>query len=200
MLSFILASVNVANAQSIIPKSKGAVGITFSGLGSNDAFYFQDIIGGGDYTGKGYYSLGVTYRHPLSNRFDLETGISYSNYKYRFSNASLGPDAPEPYNVTNGVVDIPVTVRFSFLKYLFVNGGLLIGINTKTENHLDDQSGIGSLVGIGAKYDMKNIPVGLFINPYYKIHNLLPFSMGRYNRRTDENGFRLGIIYNLPYN
>lgn len=49
------------NAQSIFSDSKGAIGITCSGLGDHDAFYFQDIIGGGDYDGRGYYSLGITY-------------------------------------------------------------------------------------------------------------------------------------------
>ena len=76
-----------------------------------------------------------------------------------------------------------------------MNGGLLLGIDTEKENHLDDQTGIGALIGVGAKYDLKNTPVGLFVNPYYKIHSLIPFSVDKYHIRTDESGFRFGIVY-----
>ncbi|RNC64231.1 outer membrane beta-barrel protein [Proteiniphilum sp. X52] len=188
------------NAQSTFSGSKGAIGITYSGLGDNDAFHFESLDGAGGYVGKGYYSLGITYIHPLAKRLDIETGISYGKYRYQFSNASLGPDAPEPYKVTNTVVDIPVTARWAFLKYFFLNGGLLLGIDTGKENHLDSQTGIGATIGVGAKYDLKNTGVSLFVNPYYKIHNLIPFSMGNYHLRTDESGFRLGVVYHLVDN
>ena len=195
LLSIFTAS-NV-NAQSSALDSKGAIGITYSGLGTNDAFYFESLDGAGASYGKGYYSLGITYIRPLAKNIDLETGISYNKYKYQFSNASLGPDAPEPYNGTNAVVDIPVTVRWTFLNYFFLNGGLLLGIDTEKENYLDNQTGIGAVIGIGAKYDLKNIPVGLFVNPYFNIHNLIPFSMENYHERTSEEGFRFGVVYYL---
>lgn len=185
------------NAQSSLSGSKGAVGITYSGLGINDAFYFQDIIGGGDYRGKGYYSLGMTYIHPLTRSIELETGISYSKYKYQFSNASLGPDGPEPYQVTNAVIDIPLTVRWTFLDYFFCNGGLSLGINAQKDHHLESQTGIGAMVGVGAKYDFKNMPVGLFVNPYIKLHSLIPFSNDNHHRRASESGFRFGVVYTL---
>jgi hypothetical protein len=184
-------------AQSNFSKTKGAIGITYSGLGDNYAFYFQNIIGAGDYAGKGYYSLGITYVRPLTKSVDIETGISFSKFSYKFSNVSLGPDAPEPYDVINAVVDIPVTFEWTFLNYFFLNGGLLLGIDTEKENHLDSQTGIGAMIGLGVKYDLKNEPLGMFVNPYYKIHSLIPFSMERYNIRTDESGFRFGIVYYL---
>ena len=185
-------------AQSSLSESKAGIGITYSGLGDNDAFHFKSLVGTGGYDGKGYYSLGITYIHPISKSIDIETGISYSRYTYQFSNASLGPDAPEPYGVKNVVIDIPVTVRWNFLKYFFLNGGLLLGIDAGKENHLDSQTGIGVIIGIGAKYDLKNIPAGLFVNPYYKMHSLLPFTMEDHHQRTDESGFRFGVVYYLP--
>lgn len=186
------------SAQSIFSSSKGAIGITYSGLGTHDAFYFESLDGAGRYDDKGYFSLGITYIRPLTQRIELETGITYSKYKYQFSNASLGPDAPEPYMFTNSVVDIPVTVRWTFLKYFFLNGGLLIGIDTEEDNNLDSQSGIGAVIGIGAKYDLKNIPVGLFVNPYMNFHSLVHFSFDNYHQRTFEEGFRFGAVYYLP--
>ncbi|MDD2245862.1 MAG: hypothetical protein PHC39_02120 [Proteiniphilum sp.] len=64
------------NKQSTFSGSKGAIDITYSSLGANGAFYFQDIIGGGDYIGKGYYYWGLTYVCPLTKSTDIETDIS----------------------------------------------------------------------------------------------------------------------------
>lgn len=185
------------NAQTSFSGSKGAIGITYSGLGDNQAFYFKNIIGGGDYTGKGYYSFGITYIHPVTQSFDIEAGVNYNNYTYQFSNASLGPDAPKPYEVKNAVIDIPVTARWNFLNFFFLNGGLSLGINTGKYDHIESQTGIGAMIGVGAKYDLKNAPVAFFLNPYYKLHSLIPFSMGNHHRRTDEAGFRVGVVYHL---
>ena len=182
-------------AQSIFSSSEGAIGLSYGGLGSNDAIYSSDIIGGGDYTSNGYYSIGITYLRAITSRIELETGVSYNKYNYLFSNASLGPDGPAPYEVLNTVIDIPVTIRWIFLKYFFLNGGLSIGIDTKKENHLDSQTGIGAIIGVGAKYDIKRTPVGLFVNPYSKIHSLIPFQKEGYHQRALENGFRFGVVY-----
>ncbi|MEA4916771.1 outer membrane beta-barrel protein [Proteiniphilum sp.] len=187
------------HAQSTFSNSKGAIGITYSGSLDNQAYYFESLEGTAGYNGKGYYSLGITYIHPLTKRLDIETGISYSKYKYQVgSTPPPGQGTPKPYNVTNDVVDIPVTVRWTFLKHFFLNGGLLLGIDTGKENDLDSQTGIGAMIGVGAKYDLKNIPIGFFFNPYFKMHSLLPFSLDNYHQRTDESGFRLGVVYHLP--
>lgn len=178
--------------------SKGFIGLTFSGLGSNDAFHWEKLAGAGSYTGKGFYSLGITYIRPISSRIDLETGIEYSHFKYR-ANSYPGPGNPEPYNFTDGLVSIPITVRLNFLNYFFFNSGILVGMSASTDkgNTMDSQSGIGGMVGFGAKYDLKNLPIGVFVNPYYKHHAILPFSMGKYHLRTDEAGFRFGVVYRI---
>lgn len=182
-------------AQSIFSSSKGTIGLTYGGLGSNDAIYSSDIIGGGDYASNGYYSIGITYLRPVTERIEFETGILFNKYSYIFSNASLGPDGPVPYEVLNTVIDIPVTIRWTFFKYFFLNGGLSLGIDTEKENHLDSQTGIGAIIGVGAKYDIKNTPIGVFVNPYSKIHSLIPFQKEGYHQRALESGFRFGVVY-----
>lgn len=178
--------------------SKGSVGITYSGLGSNDAFHWQALDGAGSYTGKGFYSLGITYIRPISSRIDLETGIEYSHFKYR-ANSYPGPGAPEPYNFTDGLVSIPITIRLNFLNYFFFNSGILLNVSASTDkgNTMDSQSGIGAMIGIGVKYDLKNAPIGFFVNPFYKHHAILPFSMEKHHLRTDNAGFRFGVVYRL---
>ena len=185
------------NLQAQQTSPRGAIGVTYSGLGDNDAFYWESLEGAGSYTGKGYYSIGVNYIRPALSFLDIETGIEYSRCKYRFSNASLGPNAPEPFMLTNKVITIPATMRLNFLRYFFFNAGLLLDINLENNNHLDNQTGVGAIIGLGAKYDFKQIPIGIFLNTYYKHHAILPFSFEKYHQRTDEAGFRFGIVYRL---
>lgn len=176
---------------------KGAIGITFSGIGQNDAHYSQDLEGAGGYNGKGYYSFGINYIRPITPFFDLETGVEYGRYNYEFSNPSLGPDMLKLDNIKLSLVQIPVTVRFNFLRYFFLNGGVLLDIDASEKNQMESQSGIGAILGLGVKYDLKNAPVGFFVNPYFKQHNLLPFSSEKYHVRAKEYGFRLGVVYHL---
>ena len=191
---FLLTTLNLP-AQQIL--SKGSIGIIFSGFGGNDAFHWESLDGVGGYTGKGYYAVGINYIHPLTSRLDIETGVEYGAYKYRFSNASLRPDAPEPYILTNKLITIPATVRFNFLRYFFFNTGLLLDINLVNYKNIDNQTGVGAIIGLGAQYDFNQIPIGVFLNPYYKHHAILPFSFEKHHLRTDDAGFRIGMVYRL---
>lgn len=197
LLYLLVGIITHLNAQTSSSNSKRAIGVTYSGFGSNYAFYPEGLTGAGAYRGKGYYSLGVSYIHPISKRIDLETGVSYSNYTYQFSNASLSPDTSEPYDIKNAIIDIPLTLRWTFIRYFFINGGLLLGIDTRMDNSLDSQTGLGAMIGFGARYDFKNIPIGLFANSYYKRHKMGETALNKNHARTSENGFRFGVVYNL---
>lgn len=56
---------------------------------------------------------------------------------------------------------------------------------------------IAHLIGFGARYDFKHMPVGLFVNPYAKRHKLGGSSLDKDHARTSEKGFRFGIVYHL---
>ena len=175
-----------------------SIGITFSGLGQNAAFHWEDVVCAGGFSERGYYSFGITYIRPLSNRFDLETGIEFINSAFRFSNASLPPDSFIPRNTNLLLLEIPVTARFNFWRYFFLNGGLLLGFDITQDRLLDNQTGVGTMLGIGAKYDFDSLPIGLFLNPYLKYRPLISLAETRnFRRRTMESGFRLGIVYNF---
>ena len=173
------------------------IGVSFSGLGDHTALHWTALRGAGSYAGKGYHSFGITYIRPLSNKFDLETGIEYGKYTYHFSNSSLGPDIDVSHNAYLSLIEIPVTVRFKFWKYLFLNGGLLLDFDISEDKRLDNQTGIGAILGVGAQYNFKKTPIGLFVNPYLKHRPIIPFTKERHHLRTMEKGFRMGVIYNF---
>lgn len=172
------------------------IGITYSSFGSNDVVRFEELIGSASYDGDGFYSIGVTYLHPIYNWLELETGIEFSKHTITV-NPNLPPDmVRNPYKSNFSLINIPLTVRANFLKYLFVNGGLLMDIDVSNNSVIDSQTGIGMQVGCGVKYDFK-FGTSLFVNPYYKSHALIPFSSEDYPQRVLESGIRIGLTYKL---
>lgn len=177
---------------------KGSIGLTFSTIGNNDVVNSagKPLIGGASYNGKCFYTIGVSYIYPLHPWIDIETGIDYSSHTITIM-PNLPPDMDDsPFNKEMSLINIPVTARINIFKYFFINGGLMLDIETGTSSPLDSQNGIGALCGIGAKYSLSN-GLGAFINGYYKFHSLIPFSADNddYRWRITEGGLRFGLTY-----
>lgn len=103
----------------------------------------------------------------------------------------------ESYNTNVSLIDIPVTLRANFLKYFYANSGVLFDIDISDSNTIDDQSGIGAMLGVGLNYDF-GFGASIFINPYIKMHSIIPFSQeGSIHQRLTESAVRFGITYQL---
>lgn len=185
--------------------TKGSIGLTFSAFGNNDVTNAarSTLACGPSYDGKRFYTLGLSYIYSFSPLVDVETGIEYSSHtittvvrvRRKPSKPSSDVDVTR-YDEGLSLISIPVTARINFLKYFFINGGVLLEWETKTSGPIDNQSGIGAIGGIGAKYELNN-GLGAFINSYYKFHALVPFSAERDDHRWKiiEGGLRVGITY-----
>ncbi|HZK97690.1 MAG TPA: outer membrane beta-barrel protein [Prolixibacteraceae bacterium] len=200
---FILYFVFVASLSSFAQKNeneprKSQIGITFSSFGENDVVRSQELIGSASKNGDTFYTFGINYVYKLNHTFDVETGIEYSNHKILVKSMVLPDmDAYSPnYSANLSLVNIPVTLRVNFLKYCFVNGGLLFEMDASTSSPIDGQTGLGSMLGLGIKYDFKS-GLSVFANPYYKMHSLVPFTSGDNHQRLMESGFRFGLMYKL---
>ena len=172
----------------------GKIGLTFSSLGSADGLSFAK--GAASYTGDGFYAFGLNYLYVLNNTFDFETGCEYAHYTMTI-HPNVPPDADDtPYDINYSLISIPLSFRVNFLKYCFMNGGLDLDFDPTVSNPIGSQDGIGSVLGLGLKYDSKSgIPV--FVNPYFKVHRLIPFSQSNGSPRILESAFRFGIMYTL---
>ncbi len=191
LLSFTLNAQDVQKQKNPIQ-----IGFTFSSFGENDIFQGGDLIGGPGYTDDNFYTIGLTVVKPLNSWLDFESGLEYSNQSITV-HPNLPPDVDAiPYNTKFSFLNIPLTIRANFLNYFFANGGLIIDIDTKTSSSIDSQSGIGAMLGIGAKYDFK-CGASFFINPYLKFHSLLAFSPENHHQKVYESGIRLGFVFSL---
>lgn len=196
-LYFIFINLNVLYTQEDVTKFKNAkIGITFSSFGENDVFIFNEFIGGPSYNSDYFYTLGINYVYPLNKWLEAETGIEYSSHNIVIQ-PNLPPNmdnSPRKANLT--LINIPATLRANFLKYFFINGGLIVDIDGSTNSPIDNQTGIGAMLGFSIKYDF-DFGISAFVNPYTKIHSLIPLQNWQYHQRIWENGIRIGITYDL---
>ncbi|MBN2280254.1 MAG: hypothetical protein JXQ65_06725 [Candidatus Marinimicrobia bacterium] len=196
-LTILFINQSILIAQQSEPKLIGhKIGITFSSFGENDVFRFDELDGAASYDRDYFFTIGINYLYPLNNWMEAETGIEYSKHTILIE-PNLPPDMDNSQRKANfSLIIIPLTLRANFLKYIFVNGGLFLDIDASTNSPIDSQTGIGTVLGLSVKYDFKN-GVTTFINPYTKIHSLIPFADSEYHQRIWENGIRVGITYNL---
>lgn len=189
MLAFpVLAQTTTQNPQ------KHQIGITYTPLGSNDVIRFQSMDGGGSQSGDGYFAIGINYVTSINNWLQGETGIEFIRHKI-ILHPDFDPSIDQQDSQTEIVIiNLPFTVRLNFWEYFFLNGGILLDIDATTNPQIDNQSGIGSLLGLGFHYDFDS-RISLFLNPYAKIHALIPFTYDRYPQRTFEGGIRLGAAW-----
>jgi hypothetical protein len=194
----LLVFLNIAliTAQQTIPLSpKQKLGITFSSFGENDVFRFNELDGGASYNADYFYTLGVNYLYAFNDRLEIETGFEYSS-QHIIIKPNVYPGMVPLRKAKFSLINIPLALRVNFLKFGFVNPGILIDIDPSDDSPIDNQSGLGALFGLGAKYDF-DFGLTVFINPYVKIHSLLPFGAGENHQRVWENGLRIGLLINI---
>ena len=173
-------------------------GLAVTPIGENAVFHLMPgLVGSPGYYGDNFYTVGVTFQIPITARLEVETGFEYSKHSIIIHpNLPKGEDNT-PYKTAFKLVSIPVTLNTKFLKYFFVNGGGLLDIDARTSGSIDNQTGLGIILGAGVKYDFK-FGGSIFVNPYVKVHALAPFLWNPYyHERLAESGIRVGVTYNM---
>ena len=140
------------------------VGASFS-MGAHDYFTFEELEGAGSYNGKGFYSVGVDVSYPLSKRFDLVSGFSYS-YCAMDVHYLGGDGKGHRYNDKLKMYSVPLQLNYHFWKYCFLNGGLFL--NTLSNSEFS----VGTGIGAGAEYTFKS-GFTLSLNPYIRWNGII---------------------------
>lgn len=193
------------HAQEPKQKRPGHFGLSFAGFAltqedwdiSDVRYYGGGTYDNGFYREKIFYTIGFNYLKPLSSWLDLETGLEYSRKLGEVKTVFFGDAMIEKANAT--MASIPLTLRANFLRFFFVNGGLLTdldlgGYEHKSYESIRYQSGIGPVVGLGVKYDFKS-GGQIFINPYFKRRAYISFSENEDRLKMDETGIKVGMYF-----
>jgi hypothetical protein len=182
---------------SFVSAQKGQLAITFSALSDNDVVRFRSLEDDSSTDAGKSFTCGISYLKPLNRWLDIETGLEYLSCPVEKRIIYIGPTTGlfTSQRATLSMLSLPITVRANFLKYFFVNTGLLLDIDVSSNSIINSQAGLGSLLGLGMKYDFKN-GISLFVNPYTKVH-LFPLSFERNQQHFMESAVRFGIAYKL---
>jgi hypothetical protein len=71
-----------------------------------------------------------------------------------------------------------------------------LDIDASSNSSIDNQTGVGTLLGVAVKCDF-SFGVTAFVNPYIKVHSIIPFQDRDSHQRVWENGVRLGLTYDF---
>jgi len=175
-------------------QSKNTVSAVF-GVSGNDVS-IHGSIGDFGYKSKSGTLFGFTYSRNFNSSISLETGVLVSDNKTEETFIIPGMGRGNAYGTVK-MITIPVFIKYSFLKYLYLDGGPLIDKQTNYTNNstLNDQSGIGFELGIGGKYSFNKFTV--FINPSLREHDVIAFAGKGSSFNLLEAGVKLGLGYNF---
>ena len=183
-------------SSSLLQAQKNEVGFTMSLLSNNSLVRFGDsYLDDADYRVGNSITIGLTYVKPLKNWLDIETGIELLKCNASVHSIIPGYSESAHYGYTS-ILNIPVGLRVNFLKYCFVNGGILFDVDVSQNSPVDNQTGLGAQLGVGVKYDFKT-GLSLFINPYTKGHALVSSSFNGNSLHLFESAIRFGVTYHF---
>jgi len=192
---FLVCFIALHGQENTTPKNQ-KVGITFSSFGENDVIRFNELDGAAYYEGENFYTLGIQYTCSIKKWLALESGLELAQH-----DVTIHPVYIPGADLSTGegdfmLITVPVTLKASIFKYLFINGGVILDMDISTNSPIDSQTGLGPMAGVGLQYEF-NFGASVFLNPYLRIHSLLPFADIENHQRVWENGFRFGILYHV---
>lgn len=186
IISLLLFSGFVLSAQS-------KIGIAYSPFNVSTVLS-KAVEGGADYSVSKSSLFGITFLSGLGEFIELESGLDYVHYEVkRAMPQNIESDELSSYNNVS-MMQIPIALRYQSNPYFYVSGGALIGLELYSNSPFNSQSGIGLTGGIGLSYPFEN-GISLYLNPFVKLHSIVPFKSFQHNRRLLESGVKLGVAY-----
>lgn len=163
----------------------------FGGGGTNDIFRFNELEGAGSVTGTGMWTTGIDVRRLFGDHFSIESGLGYAHQYYFTSPAPgiSGDDVPGTF----GVIAMPFTARFDFLKWFFADAGAVVTLQTGS-SQADNMTGLGAMLGAGFQYNFKS-DIFLRIRAYASQYALLHFMPQDYPQTLMNSGVMAGVGY-----
>ncbi|EOR95408.1 hypothetical protein ADIARSV_1409 [Arcticibacter svalbardensis MN12-7] len=177
-----------------IPAKGHYVGVSYS---FSDGYLHQKelLLGTAGVSKESTQKFSLHYTYQKSKHIGIESGLSLLTHKFNVTPAPMGqPQVSRAEEIQ--LLSMPVYVKYTFLNYFYLNGGLSFDLDIKNTAELDNQSGIGLGAGAGAQYFFNN-KIGLFVNPQLVFHSLLNFNDETHPRKLYEANVTIGLSYKL---
>jgi hypothetical protein len=168
----------------------------YFGVSGAMANWNEDLDGASSVEIENFVEIGVLLSKSISNKFSLSGGLNYS-----FANVNYSPNLPPCFNCLSIIIrhnpdfkmlSIPVYAEYALGKIFYAAAGPVVDFQLSEGNNFTNQSGVGYLVGLGAKLNTEKLSFSIF--PNYKRHNVIPFEKeGNYKQILQEIGVQLGM-------
>jgi len=150
------------------------------------------VLGGPDYEGLNSFEAGLNYYHPLNKFLYFESGIYWHHNKIKITHAPIPGSAFNPRYTNLNLFYIPVNLKLMFLKYFFIDGGMLLSMDVSTHSEISNQTAIGANFGLGVE-----IPVfkhyKIILNPYVNIHEIYKLDRHDLSESIIGDGIRITL-------
>ncbi|PZX48873.1 outer membrane beta-barrel protein [Algoriphagus chordae] len=190
LLSFILLISFSVTAQS------GLVVKGYFGASGAMANWNEDLDGASSVDIENLMEVGVLLSNRIGEKFSLSGGLNYTFAKVEINSCPLCNETglPYPYNQDFKMLSIPIYAEYTLGKIFYVAAGPVLDFQLSEGNNFSDQSGLGFLVGMGAKLKTEKLVFSIF--PNYKRHNTISFEKeGNYKQVLQELGVQFGVGY-----
>lgn len=189
---FIFCCITSVRAQSGI-ELKGYYGIS----GNRLARKIQ-LTGSSSVNMESLSEFGLILSKGIAKKLRFNAGVNYTMAQVYYRpapcpNCGMENRSSYVHNSDFEMVTIPVYLEYTFLKFLYGAVGPVVDFQTSHTNNFTDQSGVGYLVGAGAKYTTNKIVFSVF--PHYKRHHVIPFEKTENKYLLEEFGLQFGIAY-----
>ncbi len=181
---------------SFAQKNKISVEYSFSQADLIRGHFFNiddELIGSASYDVQKPFQMGIKYSREFPYHFSIETGLEYFQTDIKIAPVYFGIGTPKPYSKNLQLVSIPIYLNYTFFKYFFINGRLLLDWQLKNNDSFDNQTGIGYGFGIGLKYDFENFSVSLSQN--LREHAFIPFKKEKHQQRLVVDEVKISVGY-----
>lgn len=189
LLIFLLLNSFYVFAQSGV-ELKGYFGVSGTKVGST-----VDLGEGSSLKVKEFKEFGLMLSSGIGGKFRLNGGLSYAYGKVEFQcDLCSWSDLLYPYDQDFRMLSIPVFAEYELTNFIYVAAGPLVDFQLSENSYLEDQSGLGYLIGLGGKVRTEKFTFSIF--PNYKRHALFPFDKPEsYKTFLQEFGLQLGVGY-----
>lgn len=193
----VLWPVSVAMAQSDMQK-KIKIGLSLTPVGVQDVGPKETLDGGGSTESSGLFGMGAVLQYSFNHKWSLETGLEFSRQRIVRTGAFHPAEPAYEGKSTLKIWELPVMARFNFVRFLYVNGGLMFHVDGSGKgSEVDKQDGVGLQAGLGANIRLGN-GFSVFVNPMIKRYSVLHFQdHGNYPDRVLSGNVKLGVMYRL---
>lgn len=172
----------------------------YFGVSGAVANWNEDLDGASSVTIKNFKEVGVLLSKGIGKNFSLTGGVNYAFATVEFSPPQCPDCFPEntlyAHNRDFGMLSIPVYAEYALGKIFYAAAGPIVDFQLSEGNNFSDQSGVGYLIGMGAK--LKTEKLSFIIFPNFKRHNTIPFEReGNYKQVLQELGIQFGVGYSF---